>query len=298
MEADPQQAEVAASVRGLRWALQRDRWFRVSASVALLVMLIACVALSTEGSMLGALGLIGALVGWYALNAPSGRTLRELPSVHAAMDAASIQGQAGDVPRQQAEGMLAAAMSRWPLVSWMRLNLAHRLASLRGVQGRSAEAAALAEAVLLEAQGSPRVSEVGLRLIAAEARLDLGDFAGAWPHLMGLHRGALGASPAMQRLLLQTRYEVGLGYTDAALQNVRAKLELTELMPVGACVMMHGLLAQAAEISQQRELAGWLWRRVAVMASPEDTAAWQAGVETLAQQYETRHTHTAWEAPR
>jgi len=82
----------------------------------------------------------------------------------------------------------------------------------------------------------------------------------------------LGLIDSLQRLSLQTQYEVAIGADAAALGGLRQKVELSELMPAAQCGAMHALLAIASQRRGQHEVAQWLRRRAELLCTAEQLA--------------------------
>jgi hypothetical protein len=182
-------------------------------------------------------------------------------------------------------------MGKWGLHRWVRVGLYHRLALLRHRAGRFAESAAISTALLDLGLSGVRVPVVrraepwptqgpeasamsfqdadslraGLMLLAAEATLQVGDLPNCWRWLGELHRVELPLPAVLQRLAIQTRYELAAGQHAAAMHLIEHKVRLSELMPAGACGMMHALLAAAAGRTGQTALANWLERRARLL---------------------------------
>ncbi len=213
---------------------------------------------------------------WMLISGPNAKVVRQIPPITDMIAAG----------RASAGPTLAAAIRRRPLVRAVRLALYHRLAMLRHRQRRYAESAMICHAVLVECpklsdQSSPTPTRPGtsahtgermrihLLLMLVEARLSLGDLMGVYVTLVELHRHKLNLLELMQLQALQTRYELACGYTDRALERVREKVRLAEVMPVALGGAMHAMLAAAARQQNQPDLAHWLRRRTAMLVSHE-----------------------------
>jgi len=224
------------------------RW--VSGGLIVLAITVA-IGFDQSGSVAG-LALVMLLVfGWMWISSITANVWRALPLVTAMI---------GTDP-SAAELALVPLMKRRPLMRWVRLMLYLSLASIRHRQHRFAESAAICRAVLSQPLGPARRQRGRLLLMLAEAQLQCGDIYGAYLALTELHRQPLPLVESLQRLALQTRYEVLAGHDHAALADARQKLLLTELMPPIQCAAMHAMLTASAKRTGQDELADWLWRR-------------------------------------
>src|SRR5690606_3974932 len=81
----------------------------------------------------------------------------------------------------------------------------------------------------------------------------------------------------MQRMALQTQYEVMLGYDARALHDLDRKLALAELMPPAPSGAWHADLAVAAERAEQSDLAAWLRHRAQLLCDPRQWEQLHAG---------------------
>ncbi|CAN0363210.1 unnamed protein product, partial [Ectocarpus sp. 4 AP-2014] len=140
---------------------------------------------------------------------------------------------------------------------------------LRHRQRRFDEAAEICYALLCEDLRGPAASvKPHLLLMLAESKLESRDPAGAYHALDALYHTRLSLVEALQRLALQTRYELMIGAHDSALHQGKRKIELAELMPLAQCGAMHAMLAYAAEQSGQTKIAAWLWERTKLISPP------------------------------
>ncbi len=210
--------------------------------------------------------------GWIAINSISATLWRAMPAITAMI---------GHNP-DAAEALLAQQLKRRPLVRWVRLMLYHRLASIRHRQHRFHESADICQALLTQSLGPARNQRNPLLLMLFEARLHTGQLPGAYIALLQLHAQPLTLVESLQRLTLQTRYEVLAGHDHAALAGVRQKLLLAELMPAEHCGAMHAMLTTSATRTGQHELADWLWRRTKLLCSPAQLKKLFAGPFAIA----------------
>jgi hypothetical protein len=204
-----------------------------------------------------------AAVGWVALNTTNTRVFRQLPHLTAMLD--------HDLGA--AEALLAESLDRRPLQRSVRLLLYHRLAVLRHRQRRFAEAAGIAASVLSRRLGRAEPVRANLLLIVAESALECGDLPRAAVALESMGRRPLSLIESVQRLALQTRYDVAAGRDAESLAELERKLPLIELMPAPQCGAVHALLAQAATRTGRIDLADWLRRRAELLATAEQLKA-------------------------
>lgn len=197
--------------------------------------------------------------GWIAMNTISANVWRALPAVTMMI---------GRNPAAAEDG-LARLLKRRPLMRWVRLLLYHRLAAIRHRQHRFQESAAICRAVLGQPLGPAGKQRGSLLLMLAEASLQCRDLYGAYAALCELHREKLGLAERLQRLAIQTRYEVLTGHDRAALGGLRDKLLLAELMPAEHCGAVHAMLTVSARRAGRADLADWLWRRSQLLCGAE-----------------------------
>jgi hypothetical protein len=170
----------------------------------------------------------------------------------------------------QAENALNEMLNVRPVMRWARLLSYHRLAGLRHLQRRFAETAAICLCLLSQPlKGPAAATRPHLLLMLAEAQLEVGNLPGAYQALAHLQQTKLGLAQSLQRLAIQTRYEITIGANEAVLHRARAKVELAELMPAKHCAVMHAMLATAAQRAGQSRQSDWLWERTRLLAGPE-----------------------------
>ncbi len=231
--------------------MRLDAWLRWSVAGAVIVAVGFLIVSGLADTFAGMVLAMLLILGWVAVSSISAGVFRALPGLTAMI---------GQDP-SAAESALAQQIRRRPLMRWVRLMLYHRLASIRHRQQRFAESAAICQAVLTQPLGPASAQRGRLLLMLTEARLQCRDLYGAYRSLCELHHQRLGLVESLQRLAIQTRYEVLAGHDRAALSNTRQKLLMAELMPPVHCGAMHAMLTTAAARTGQDELADWLWRR-------------------------------------
>ena len=236
-----------------------DTALRRTIAAAAVLAILGLALFEQAGSAMAFLVVILLVFGWIGVSTISANVWRALPSVTAMI---------GRNPNVAEDG-LARLMKRRPLMRWVRLLLYHRLAAIRHRQHRFHESAAICRAVLNEPLGPARRQRGALLLMLAEASLQCRDMHGAYGALYELHREKLGLAERLQRLAIQTRYEVLSGHDRSALGGLRNKLLLAELMPAEHCGAMHAMLTASARRAGKPELADWLWRRSQLLCGPE-----------------------------
>lgn len=237
------------------WIDSALRWLMLGA-VAIAAVYLILTDLSNSPAGLVVIMLLA--FGWIAINSISATIWRTLPHVTALI---------GPDP-DAAEAQLTELIKRRPLVRWVRLMLYHRLASIRHRQHRYPESAAICQSLLAQTLGPARRQRAALLLMLTEARLHCVQLPEAYTALVQLHTEPLSLVESLQRLTLQTRYEVLAGHDAAALTGVRQKLLLAELMPAEHCGAMHVMMTTAAKRAGNTQLADWLWRRAKLLCSP------------------------------
>jgi hypothetical protein len=108
-----------------------------------------------------------------------------------------------------------------------------------------------------------------LLLLAAESYLITGRLEPAHTALRQLQALRLNLVESLQRMALQTRYEISAGQDDQALHALDSKIEQAELMPAAQCGALHAMFAIAARRARQTPLADWLQRRAELICGRE-----------------------------
>lgn len=207
--------------------------------------------------------LVAVLALWMALNLRSAQVVRQLPAITAALE--------GDPAA--AEAQLAEALRRRALLRSVRLLLYQRLALLRHRQNRCGETSAICQALLAQRHRVLRPMRAGLLLMLAESQWACRQVLPCYEALRQLSGLRLNLPEVLQKLLIQTRYEVGVGQWAAALQKLGPKVAAAELLPAAQCGAMHALLAVAAGRAGRKEQAQWLRRRAELLCDERQLAA-------------------------
>lgn len=245
-------------------ALGRQLWLDSLAwwTLPLLMIVVLMAMTQTEDQSLWLMGVgvgvaCGAMI--VMMNSRGNAVLRDLPRISVLIEEAP----------DEAEPALAAALGRRLLPRGLRLLLYHRLSCLRHRQGRYDESALIAQTLLQAGQKLMPAVRANLLLLFIESRLERGGLADAHAALMDMHRMTLPLLESLQRLWLQTRYEVMAGHDAHALTDLRRRIELAELMPATQCGLMHLLLAVAAERQGRDAQAQWLRQRAELLCTDE-----------------------------
>ncbi|QQE13075.1 hypothetical protein JD969_06335 [Planctomycetota bacterium] len=236
----------------LRKQITWDGWIRWGSFTTLAAIFVWFIVLNPVlGAGSSGLVMILLIMGWLGLNSINAKTGRELAQVSMVLDQ----------DPKRAEGWIALALARKPLLRWVRLMIYHRLAIVRHREQDFAESAAICRGVLEYSLGPAEASRAHLLLILTEASLEIRDMGTAYSSLSQLYGMKVSLVEALQRLSLQIRYEVMTGNYGAAVANIESKLELVELLPAMQCGIVHRLLAIGAERYGDRELAERLNKR-------------------------------------
>ena len=170
---------------------------------------------------------------------------------------------------KQAESRIAAVLRYRPLARQVRLLTYHRLATLRHQQQDYDQTIAICHSVLMHPLRQSEPVTQHLLLMLTEAQLANGDAPGAYLSLTELSSRSLSLVHSLQKLALQTRYYLLVGYDEDATSDLRDKIHMAELMPALQCGAMHVLLHVAASRSDQTPLAHWLDERARLLLNDE-----------------------------
>ncbi len=245
--------------RRLRRQMRMDVFVLWTVALAVGIALVMAVQLGGSSLAIGGFVVFATIMLWFAINSVSAKTWHELRQITALIDQAP----------NHAEDRLAGAMKRWPLQRSVRLLMHHRLAMLRHRQQRFAETAAIGAAVLQYRMGNAARIRAHLLLLMAESYLIGGQLDHAYAALHQLYGLQLNLVESLQRMALQTRYEISAGQDDQALRSLDSKIEMAELMPASQCGALHAMFAISARRSEQTPLADWLQQRAELICGRE-----------------------------
>ena len=243
---------------------QLARQLRVDTALRLVIVAIAFALLmgalsaNASGSLISFIAILLAVGGWMFVNGLSNRVSVQIPRLTFLID----------TDPAAAEQFITQLLAKRPLLRWVRLAIYHRLAILRHRQHRFHEAADICELLLRYRVGPARDARANVLLMLTEARLECRDVLCAYHTLTALSHTRLSLIEHLQRIALQTRYELMIGSHAAALRGADHKIQLIELMPAPQCGAVHAMLATAADHQGQSRLAAWLWQRAELLCTP------------------------------
>jgi hypothetical protein len=230
-----------------------SRWLLISGLIVLCLPTAASVLLGAtiqEPEWFSSL-MVFIIVAWIWVSTTSTRIVRQLGSIAVVMDRDPFE----------AEGLLAQTMTKRPLQRAVRLMLYHRLALLRHRQMRFYESATICHFILSQPTAIVPKLRTSLLLVQTESLLHIGDVSGAFGAISQLQASPLRLGDRLQLLPLQIRYELLADQNRIAITHVKERVRLAELMPSFQCGAVHGMLAVAAERTDQPALAKWLHAR-------------------------------------
>jgi len=258
----------AFSPRKLRRQFAFDALLR-GGIVAMILIGILCMAITPElGPVATTVAMIAIVGAWLWTSSINAQVTGQLDHLLMLLD--------HDIAA--AEDALGKLLAKRGLLRWVRLVLYQRMALLRHRQQRFGEAAAIARQVLARPLGHAESVRSNLILLMVEADLKTGQMLGAYLGLCSLAAMPLTLIEQLQRLALQTQYEVSLGYDRAALHDAQRKIAMAELMPPAQCGTWHATLAIAAQRSEQHDFADWLRRRAQLLSGPQQQQTNIAGI--------------------
>ncbi len=246
------------SVRRMRMQLMVDALYRIGLLLLIAAAPVSMVLLDESGLVATVILMAMIVATWLWLGTINARVLQQLDNLLILIE----QDQA------QAEAMLATLLQQRGLMRWVRLLLYQRMALLRHRQQRFDEAVQVVRAMLGRNMGPAESVRASLLLLLVEADLKTGQMHEAYQGLCALAVRPLPLIEQVQRMALQTQYEVMMGYDSAALYDVWRKVSLAELMPPAQCGAWHAQMAQAAKHARQQGLAQWLSERARLLSEP------------------------------
>ena len=235
---------------------QSLRWLLIAGAVVAGAVAFLLPGLGVLSTLVAPMVLLGL---WFWLTVSTARVGRVLPMI----------GELSAIDPPRAEAMLGEVLRYRPVMRWSRLMSYHRLATLRHIQRRFDQTASICLCLLNQPlKGPAAATRPHLLLMLAESQLEMGNLPGAYHALAHLQQTRLSLAEALQRLAVQTRYELMVGAYASVLERSREKVELAELMPVAHCATMHAMLASAAHHAGRDKLASWLWERTRLLSPP------------------------------
>lgn len=168
----------------------------------------------------------------------------------------------------EAERQIDGALRSFSIFRAAKLLALHHLAMLRHAQHRWQEAAVLSRTVLRQRLGALRGLSRSMRLILADAMLEMDDTHGAYEAIAGLYNERLSLGEAMNLQLVQLDYLWRIRAWQEMFNSIAAKVELAELMPAGGAARAQAMLALAARKIGREDWACWLIERVQLLVDP------------------------------
>ncbi|MFG0247716.1 MAG: hypothetical protein ACF8OB_02425 [Phycisphaeraceae bacterium JB051] len=255
----PLQRVGAVSSDDLQRQLQRDqilRWLTLLGIPAASTIVLAWFDLTPDPLGFGIMIMAGT---WMMLNFISARAWQQV----------SNMAELFAIDPEHAEARIAIVLQSKPLARQVRLLTWHRLATLRHQQKDFDQTIAVCQSVLMHPLRNAHPVRQHLLLMLTEAQLARGDAYGAYMSLSELSHQQLSLTHSLQKLALQTRYLLMVGYDEAALADLPGKVKMAELMPTLQCGAMHVLFYVAASRSGQTPQADWLHERSRLLLSQE-----------------------------
>lgn len=207
-----------------------------------------------------ALALLAVGVVWLVLSYNSAKTSR----ISADSPALIAAGE-----YEEAEKQIEEALSTFSLFRVVKLQTLHHLALLRHAQKRFREAAELCHAVLSQRLGTTAAPlSKPVRLLLADAMLEMDDVRGAYDALSGLYGQRLSLAEVLKLLAAQLDYESRIGAWGRMTYEVMTKVQLAELMPTPAAARTQALLALASRNTGREDFCEWLRARAGLLADP------------------------------
>jgi hypothetical protein len=173
----------------------------------------------------------------------------------------------------QAEAQIEQSLRSFSMSRSIKSMSLLNLALVRLAQKRWPDTALLCREVLSARTGTPEHVSKSSRLMLADSLLEMGDLRGAYEALSGLYRHKLTLGEALNLLRVQADYLARVGAWEQLIQGAATKVQMAELMPPGQGVKVQAMLALAAKKTGRAEWAGWLTRRVELLADAGELAA-------------------------
>jgi hypothetical protein len=167
---------------------------------------------------------------------------------------------------EEAEQRIEQAMRAFSISRTSKLMGLHHLAVLRHKQRRWHDAISLCRAVLDQGLGALPALERATRLMLADALLEVGDTRAAALAITPLRGQQLPLSDMLTLVQVELDVLSRLGAWDAIVAGLPGKVQLAELMPPGSSARAQAALALAARKRGMDDWAGWLRKRVEVLA--------------------------------
>jgi hypothetical protein len=174
---------------------------------------------------------------------------------------------------EEAESRIDAALRSFSLFKPAKFISLHHLAVLRHAQRRWQESALLCRALLSQRLGSLRGLSKPSLLLLTDNLLRLGDLTGTYETLSQIYRRRLNLIEALSLQQLQLEYLARIGSFGPMLADVKARIELAELMPSPHAAKAQAFLSLAALKCGRTDLHQWLKRRAELLCEARTLVA-------------------------
>jgi hypothetical protein len=169
---------------------------------------------------------------------------------------------------QEAEEQIGEALRSFSLFRAVKLQAIHQLAVLRHAQRRYREATALCREILSHRGVSSAPMSRSVRLLMADATLELDDVHGTYEALSGLYGQRLALPQVLDLLAAQLDYESRIAAWPRIMNDVMTKVQLAELMPTAVSARTQALLALGAKNVGRHDFEEWLRFRAELLIDP------------------------------
>lgn len=194
-------------------------------------------------------------------------------SAKAARESADAPGLIAAGRFDEAEERIDASVRAFSLFRAAKLQSLQQLAALRHAQKRYAEAADVCRAIFRQRDGRAGPLARPVRLLMADAMLELNDVRGAYEALSGLQGQPMSLAEVLDLLSAQLDYESRIGAWDRVMHEPMTKVRLVELMPAATAARAQAFMALAAGRIGRDDFRRWLRARAELLADPKDLVA-------------------------
>lgn len=256
--------------------------FRLRRDLALCTLLKALLLVASVGALVlppivapqlpGGVALLAIAVFWVVLSYNSAKGARLSADAPALIAAGQYE---------QAEEQIDESLKRFSVIRAVKFQTLHHLALLRHAQKRYRESAMLCRTLLRQRLGPAASLARPVRLLLADAMLELDDVQGTYDALSGLYRDRLSLGEALNLLSAQLDYESRVGAWERMFHEVMSKVQLAELMPASSAAKAQAMLALAARRVGREDFCGWLRQRTELLADPSSLIAQRAMLAEL-----------------
>lgn len=208
-----------------------------------------------------------AMAGAWVLAALGGLILMVVVSVGTARRAHMAAMMAAVGRLDEAEAGLARVLRSFSIFRGTLLMACQQLGALLRVRRHDREAVKVFRAILGVVGARTRAAraiQTTVRLMWADAELDLGNLAGAYEAFRPVFDGPLSLADRLMLLPIELRYSLATGHTRAAVWDLREKVRYAELLESPQAARVHLLLAQACEREGMQAQAEFLRLRAAL----------------------------------